>query len=74
MINETANTEDFEFEALSHAHNYRDAIVREFSAALRGRVIEIGAGVGQMTRLLRQLPTIQTLLSIEPEARFAQTT
>lgn len=72
MINETAKTEDFEFEALGQAHNYREAIVREFASALRGRVIEIGAGVGQMTRVLRHSPTIETLLSVEPEARFAQ--
>jgi len=44
-----APPEDFEFAALSEARNYRDALLREFAAHLRGRVLEVGAGVGQIT-------------------------
>jgi hypothetical protein len=41
-----------------------------FAPHLRGRVIEIGAGCGQFTEQLCQLPTIQYLLAVEPDARF----
>lgn len=69
--NSAASTEDFEFAALNEARNYREALVREFGPALHGNVIEIGAGIGQITGLLRQLPDIARLLSIEPDATFA---
>ena len=44
--NEHARTANFEFAALRAAENYRRALVREFTPHLRGRVIEIGAGIG----------------------------
>jgi SAM-dependent methyltransferase len=69
--NAIAATEDFEFAALSEARNYRGALIEEFGPSLRGDVIEIGAGIGQMTALLRQLPRISRVLSIEPDAAFA---
>src|SRR5690349_14222269 len=68
--NEIASTEDFEFNALREAHNYRRALQKMFAPHLRGRVIEIGAGCGQFTEQLRQLATINYLLAIEPDARF----
>lgn len=60
----------FEFDALRLAVNYRQALVREFSPFLRGKIIEIGAGIGQMTTLLSQLPEVEEILAIEPEAAF----
>ncbi len=69
--NAAATTEDFEFAALNEARNYRQALIREFGPSLRGDVIEIGAGIGQITGLLRRLPQISRLLSIEPDATFA---
>jgi SAM-dependent methyltransferase len=69
--NATAASADFEFAALSEARNYPRALMKEFGPALRGSVIEIGAGIGQMTGLLRQLPQISRLLSIEPDRFFA---
>jgi SAM-dependent methyltransferase len=69
--NETASTEDFEFTALSQARNYRNALIQEFSPHLRGQVIEIGAGIGQITAHLRQLKAISNLVSVEPSASFA---
>jgi SAM-dependent methyltransferase len=69
--NESASTEDFEFAALSEARNYRNALIREFSPYLHGHVIEIGAGIGQITAHLRELKTITRLLSVEPSASFA---
>lgn len=68
--NETASTTDFEFAALREAENYRRALVREFAPHLRGRVLEVGAGIGQITELIQQVPAVQELLSIEPDAKF----
>src|SRR5262245_2967897 len=62
--------EDFEFAALAEAVNYRQALIREFRPFLKGEVIEIGAGVGQMTELVAQLPHITHVLAVEPDARF----
>ena len=69
--NAAAATEDFEFAALNEARNYREALIKEFGPALRGEIIEIGAGIGQITTHLRELPQITRLLSIEPDAGFA---
>ncbi len=69
--NAIANTEDFEFAALDEARNYREALIQEFNHALRGNVIEIGAGIGQMTGHLRELAHVSRLLSIEPDRVFA---
>lgn len=68
--NAIAATEDFEFDALQKAENYRAALLREFSPYLRGNVIEVGAGIGQTTVGLAALAAIEKLVSIEPEARF----
>jgi len=68
--NESASTADFEFNALRDAENYRRAILKLFAPHLQGRVIEVGAGVGQFTVLLRELGQIQHLLSVEPDSRF----
>ena len=70
--NAQAVTEDFEFAALSLAKNYRAALLREFSPFLRGRVLEIGAGIGQFTEGLAGLPSIAEILSVEPEAKFCE--
>jgi SAM-dependent methyltransferase len=69
--NAAATTADFEFAALDKARHYRHALIQEFRKSLGGSVIEIGAGIGQMTGLLRQLPQISRLVSIEPDATFA---
>ena len=68
--NEAAQTEDFEFAALRLAENYRRALVEEFAVELRGRVLEVGAGIGQMTSLLRELPAIDLLQCVEPSPDF----
>jgi SAM-dependent methyltransferase len=68
--NESASTEDFEFDALREANNYRRALLKLFAPHLRGRVIEVGAGIGQFTAQLRELPQIKRLLAIEPDPKF----
>jgi SAM-dependent methyltransferase len=70
LPNATAQTEDFEFAALSEAKNYRNALLREFSGRLRGSVLEIGAGIGQITAELLQNPAITRLVSLEPDPAF----
>jgi SAM-dependent methyltransferase len=65
-----ATAEDFEFAALEEAKNYRAALIREFRAFLKGDVLEIGAGIGQITRHLLELPEIKRLASVEPDSKF----
>ena len=66
----TASSADFEFDALNEAKNYRTSLLREFESHLHGKVVEVGAGIGQITAELRVMPSIQKVCSIEPEARF----
>lgn len=68
--NEAAASASFEFDALNEAVNYRKALIKEFSPSLQGRVIEIGAGIGQMTQMLRTVPSVKYLQSVEPDADF----
>ena len=64
---------DFEFEALSGAVRYRQAISREFHDALQGTVLEIGAGIGQMTEEFLKLPQVKRIVAVEPDPRYATT-
>lgn len=68
--NEIANTEDFEFEALSQAVNYRAAIMHEFSPYLKGRVLEVGAGIGQISQSILEQENVDELVAVEPEEKF----
>jgi len=67
-----AQSEDFEFDALNEAKNYRAALLRDFGSHLRGNVLEVGAGVGQITAGLRQMPEIKKMIAIEPDAGFCE--
>lgn len=68
--NALAQTEDFEFAALDEARNYRVRLLHEFGADLAGRVLEVGAGIGQLTAALRAHPGVREVVAVEPEARF----
>jgi len=74
MTSEKANliaqTEDFEFAALAEAKNYRLALFKEFAPFLKGEVIEVGAGIGQMTDHLTRLPGVTKALALEPDHEF----
>lgn len=70
--NEAAQSEDFEFEALKLADNYRQALITEFAAELRGRVLEVGSGIGQMTSLIRSLSSVELLQCVEPCDAFCE--
>jgi ubiquinone/menaquinone biosynthesis C-methylase UbiE len=68
--NELATTVDFEFAALAEARNYRQALFAEFKPFLKGEVIEVGAGIGQMTEHLARLPGVTRALAVEPDHEF----
>jgi len=68
--NTMAQTADFEFSALSEATNYRQALLRDFDLYLQGKVLEVGAGIGQITSDLLRRPQIKKLISVEPDAAF----
>lgn len=70
--NAIANTVDFEFAALNEARNYRAKLVEDFRPYLHGNVLEVGAGIGQITQALVALPSIRQLLSIEPYESFCE--
>jgi SAM-dependent methyltransferase len=65
-----AQTADFEFSALSEATNYRRALLRDFDSYLQGNVLEVGAGIGQITSDLLRRSQIKKLISVEPDAAF----
>jgi hypothetical protein len=68
--NAHALNDDFEFAALNQAKNYRKALVRSFAPHLRGQVLEVGAGIGQLSVDLQRLPGVDRLVAVEPDARF----
>jgi protein-L-isoaspartate O-methyltransferase len=70
--NALAETADFEFAALNEARNYRAALLRDFATHLRGNVLEVGAGIGQITSELLNMPAVKTLTSIEPDHAFCE--
>src|SRR3954471_13829636 len=64
--------QDFEFAALSEAENYRAALAQEFRDFLSGRVLEVGAGIGQMSAVIASQPRVTTVVAVEPEKRFVE--
>ena len=68
--NALATTEDFEFSALAEAKNYRAALLYDFRRQLRGNVLEVGAGMGQITSELLATSGVNNLVSIEPDPGF----
>jgi hypothetical protein len=62
----------FEFDALREANNYRKTLMREFGPCLQGSVIEIGAGIGQITEEVSRLPSVRRLVPIEPDPVFCR--
>jgi SAM-dependent methyltransferase len=68
--NAIAQTADFEFAALNEARNYRTALIEEFQSHLHGSVLEVGAGIGQMTTALRETPRVKRVFSVEPDEKF----
>lgn len=69
-VNQQASNDNFEFDALNEAVTYRLTLTREFSPFLKGKVLEVGAGIGQMTREFRTLPQVTCMAGLEPDPRF----
>lgn len=69
-VNAAASTADFEFAALAEARNYRAALVHEFAPHLVGKVLEVGAGIGQMTQAFQKVSSIRSITALEPDPRF----
>jgi len=72
LPNAHATNVSFEFTALQHARNYRAALLREFSAHLKGDVIEVGSGVGQLTKMLLERSCVQSVFAVEPDPGFCR--
>jgi SAM-dependent methyltransferase len=70
--NQTASTLDFEFAALGEARNYRRALFEQFARTLTGVVVEVGAGIGQFSSQLLDLPGVTRLVAIEPNRDFCR--
>ncbi|MEI6322443.1 MAG: class I SAM-dependent methyltransferase [bacterium] len=70
--NSAATTEEFEFSALREARYYPLAIVREFMPYLSGHVLEVGAGIGQMSKLFVEAVGGNNFTAVEPDAKFAK--
>lgn len=68
--NINATSEDFEFAALSEARNYRKSIIKHFSPYIKGRVMEVGAGIGQTSEEILAIPDITELVGVEPDQGF----
>ncbi len=60
--------EGSDLEALSPLHRYQNWIVEFFRPCLRGKSVEIGAGMGNISALLR--PHVDSLDLIEPSANL----
>ncbi len=69
-IAEINGTGNFEFESLRHARAYRHALVQEFAPHLGKDVLEIGAGIGQITELLLKAPGVEKIRAVEPNPKF----
>jgi SAM-dependent methyltransferase len=68
--NASANTKDFEFAALNNAANYRKALLSEFAEFLKGDVVEVGAGIGQITEPLSRMSAVKRVVAVEPDREF----
>jgi len=62
---------NFEFAALSEAKNYRESLIRLFDPHLQGDVLEVGAGIGQITSLVRRCSRVRSVTALEPDMEFA---
>lgn len=64
-------SEDFEFSALARAYHYLRAILKEFCPFLRGLVLDVGVGIGQITELIAQMVGPENIHAVKPDPRFA---
>lgn len=55
-----------ELDALAGAVNYYSLLSRRFAPYARGRVVEVGAGVGTFAEYLLRIPAVTELVLVEP--------
>lgn len=67
----SVHLENYGFAALQKADHYRAALLTEFAPYLAGHVLEVGAGIGQLSEALLRNERITRFVSVEPDARFA---
>jgi len=65
-----STADNFEFAALNEAVNYRLSLLQEFHDYLKGDVLEVGSGIGQLTEQLVQLPGVKRVHAVEPDSSF----
>jgi 2-polyprenyl-3-methyl-5-hydroxy-6-metoxy-1,4-benzoquinol methylase len=70
METPTEKPANFEFAALNEAKNYRAALIKEFSPVLKGRVLEVGAGIGQITSAIDNCSGVTEVVAVEPDPQF----
>ena len=58
---------------MDRAVNYRRALLVEFAQALVGRVLEVGAGIGQLSAAIGALTSVTHVASVEPDPAFCAT-
>ena len=58
-----------ELEAMSHAVNYHRWIVDELKPCLGNNAVEVGAGIGDLSRLLLETP-VRKLFAFEPSSKL----
>lgn len=59
-----------ELASMVEARNYYRWLLGCFQPHLKGKVIEIGAGIGTFSRLILKLPDVQQLVAVEPAANL----
>ena len=51
----------YELEGLREAHNCYSWIIQEYSSSIKGKVLDIGAGIGMFSEFLLRLPIKETI-------------
>lgn len=64
--------EGSELELFAQARNWKAYWLREIAPYIRGRVLEVGAGQGTNTGAFAQLPTVDTVTCLEPDAQLLE--
>lgn len=58
-------------DGIAEIENYTEWIAESFEQFCHGSVLEVGAGTGTMTALIDKIPTVRSVLAIEPDpSRF----
>lgn len=55
-----------ELDSMVEARNYYDWLLRYFGPYLKGKVVEVGAGIGTFSRLILNSPEVRELIAVEP--------